>query len=321
MSDKRSGSLEFLSISQIRDTAKTALRSGFLDLKEYNIKNIYLDEDILIRYVPKVENKIAILSDICQIMAFITSFAGEELKNMGIQSISVEAMKEDKISLDNICVVTPINVAEEIGKGNIVDWLKNSTITSPNTTQKKVFLLVEGPTEINAYPILIKSISHPIFKLMCYPIKENLIEIFPYARHNLKSLLTFIEFEKNCYYVICDKDKSDEIMNLNREGYFKFGKYHILENGEFEDYVEPEILVEILENMNPGIGITIEYIEAGRKKGKSTSKIIQDYYYQFGKEYVFPGKPKLGEEIACFWVRNSIPKEIENIIFNVMNIS
>lgn len=97
--------------------------------------------------------------------------------------------------------------------------------------------------------------------------------------------------------------------------------YHILKNGEFEDYIEPEILVKILENINPGIGITTEFIDNDRKKGESTSKIILKYYHLYGKEHVFPGKPKLGEEIAHFWATNGIPKEIEGIIFSVMNVS
>lgn len=309
-----SGSLESLNINQILDVTKIALCNGFLDLKKYNLENISLvDNSILIHYVPNVENKVAIYSDICQIMAFITSFAGEELKKMGIYSIGIEAMTGGKTSSDNIYIVSTIDVAAEIGKGNIVYWLNNSIVNEPITSQKEVLLLVEGLTEINAYPI--------IFKSMGYPITAHRIKMFPYSEQNLKTVLSILEFKKNCYYLVCDKDKSDEIMNLDREGYFEFGTHHILEKGEFEDYVEPDTLVEILENLNPGIGITIEYIETNRKKGKSTSKIIQEYYYRFGNGHVFPGKPKLGEKIAHFWASNGIPEEIKDTIISVLNIS
>ncbi len=314
MNDKKQGSLESLNIDQILNVAKAALCKGFLDLKEYNVKNIFLgDNSVIIRYVPKVENRVAIYSDICQIMAFITSFAGEELKKMDVYSIGVEAITEGKTSSDNIYIASTINVAAEIGKGNVVYWLKNSIVNEPLTSQKEVLLLVEGSTEMNAYPIL--------FKSMGYPITAHRIKIFPYSEHNLKAVLSILEFKESHYYLVCDKDKSNEIMNLNREGYFKLGEYHILENGEFEDYVEPEILVNVLENMNHGIGITTEYIDINRKKGESTSKIIQKYYYLYGKKHVFPGKPKLGEEIANFWAMNGIPNAIKDIIFSVMNIS
>jgi hypothetical protein len=289
-------SLESLSINQILDIAKIALCSGFSDLKEYNVKNLSLGENsVLIYYTPKVENRVAIYSDICQIMAFITSFAGEELKKMGVYSIGVEAMTGGKTSSDNIHIASTINVAEEIGKGNVVYWLKNSIVNEPITAQNEVLLLVEGSTEINAYPILFKSMGHPI--------TAHRIKMFPYSEQNLRTVLSILEFEKSYYYLVCDKDKSDEIMNLDREGHFKLGEYHILENGEFEDYVEPELLVRVLENMNPGIGLNAKYIETNREKGKTTSKIIQEYYHRFGNEHVFPGKPKLGEEIAHFGLR------------------
>jgi hypothetical protein len=310
----KKASLESLDINQTLDIAKVALCKGFQGIKEYDVKSITLGEGgVLIYYIPKVENKVAIYSDICQIMAFITSFAGEELKKMGAYSIGVEAMKGGKTYSDNIYIVSTINVAEEIGKGNIVYWLKNSIVNEPYTAQKEVLLLVEGLTEINAYPVL--------FKSMGYPITAHRIKMFPYSEQNLKTVLSILEFKKECYYLVCDKDKSAEIMNLDRGDCFEAGSYHILEKGEFEDYIEPDILVKILEKINPGIGVTIEYIEAHRKKGKSTSKIIQDYYYQFGERYKFPGKPKLGKEIAHFWAHNGIPEEITDIIIRVMNIS
>ncbi len=305
---------EILDTSKLTDKELVMLSKQFQGIKKYDVKSITLGEGgILIRYIPKVENKIAIYSDICQIMAFITSFAGEELKKVGVHSIGVEAMKGGKKSSDNIYIVSTINVAEEIGKGNIVYWLKNSIVNEPYTAQKEVLLLVEGTTEVNAYPVL--------FKSMGYPITAHRIKMFPYSEQNLKTVLSILEFKKECYYLVCDKDKSAEIMNLDRRGCFELGSYHILEKGEFEDYIEPEILVKVLEKLNPKIGITIEYIETHRKKGKSTSKIIQDYYYQFGEHYKFPGKPKLGEETAHFWAQNGIPEEIEDIIIGVMNIS
>ncbi len=314
MSNEIPDLLKSLNINQILDIAKEALCGGLLDLREYDIKKISLSDDsVLIHYIPKVKNVVAIYSDICQIMAFIVSFTGKELKMIGVHHIGVEAINEGKTSSENIYIISSIDAAEEAGKGNVIYWLKNSIVNEPITVQKEVLLLVEGSTEIIAFPILFESAG--------YPIKAHRIKLFGYSEHNLKTLLTILEFKEIHYYLVCDNDKSDEIRNLVRGGYFKLRGYHILKNGEFEDYIEPEVLVKILENINPGIGIPTEFIDINRENGESTSKIIQKYYRLHGKEHVFPGKPKLGEEIAHFWATNGIPKEIEDIIFSVMNIS
>lgn len=315
MDKRKTTLLDNFDINQLIKTAKTALENGIFNLKEkYNIKDIILEDNyLLVHYIPKVDNKIAIYSDICQIMAFINGFIGEELKVIKVYSIGVEAVIIGQPSRDNIYIVSTIDVVKEIGRGNIVHWLKNSIVNEPISTQKEVLLLVEGPTEISAYPIL--------FKSMGYPMIAHRIHLYPYSEQNLKSVLSMLIYKEIYFYLVCDIDKSMDIIDLDRAGYFKFGGYHILKNGEFEDYVESDTLVQILEKIDPGIGIDAKYIDENRARGKATSKIIDDYYYRFGNEHVFPGKPILGKEIAQFWAKNNIPLEIRSIILNTMNIA
>jgi len=222
--------LKSLNINQILDIAKEALCGGLLDLREYDIKKISLSDDsVLIHYIPKVKNVVAIYSDICQIMAFIVSFTGKELKMIGVHHIGVEAINEGKTSSENIYIISSIDAAEEAGKGNVIYWLKNSIVNEPITVQKEVLLLVEGSTEIIAFPIL--------FESAVYPIKAHRIKLFGYSEYNLKTLLTILEFKEIHYYLVCDNDKSDEIRNLVRGEYFKLSGHHILKNGEWEDYI------------------------------------------------------------------------------------
>jgi hypothetical protein len=79
-------------------------------------------------------------------------------------------------------------------------------------------------------------------------------------------------------------------------------------------------LATILNAIDPSINLTKEYIEERRHKGKSTSRIISEYYNSIGQANKFPGKPKVGQEIASYWTIKGIPPEIRQIIANVMNI-
>jgi len=56
------------------------------------------------------------------------------------------------------------------------------------------------------------------------------------------------------------------------------------------------------------------------KSGKNTSRIVSEYYHSIGQTNRFPGKPRLGQEIANWWIENGIPPEIRQIITDVINI-
>ena len=298
---------------QITNTIKMALKNGpiFGMQKSINVINVVIEnKSLVVNYVPEVKNKISVYEDITQIMGFITAFIGADLETKRIYTLGVQAIVDRK---PYIYVVSPIVVAKEIGKGNIIYWMNNSIISESFTAQKEIFFMVEGPTELNAYPIL--------FKSMGFNINANRINIISYSNMNLRSLLWISKYKSDLYYLVCDNDKSQEISDLNKEGFFEYNNYHILKKGEFEDYVTSEALVQILERMNPGIGISIEYLDENRCNGKPTSKIITDYYYTRAEMFKFPGKPALGEEIANFWAQNGIPDEIKQIILDVMNIT
>ncbi len=297
--------------STLLTMARAALEHGTklgmtndIDIIDISIKN----KALLIDYRPKVKNKVAIYMNISQVMGFISGLFGDDSETRDIYNIGVQAIVDGK---PFIYIISPIDSAKAIGRGNAIYWLKNSIIS--DMSLKEVYLLVEGETEVNAYPIL--------FEARGYPLDTHLIKIIPYSNERLETVLSILDFTNENYYFTCDRDKTSEIDDLKRKGYFGHNNYYILSKGEFEDYVEAQAIVEILEKMTPGIGITTEYVEENRTRGKKTSKIILDYYYLRGTEYVFPGKPDLGKEIAHFWIERGIPEEIEGIILNVMNIA
>ena len=289
--------------------ARAGLEHGTkLGMTNFNIIDISIkNKALLIDYQPNVKNKVAIYCDISQVMGFISGLFGDDFETKDIHNIGVQAIVDGK---PFIYILSSIDSAKAIGRGEAIYWLKNSIIN--DMSLKEVYLLVEGLTEVSAYPIL--------FKAKRYPVDAHLIKILPYSNKNLETMLSILKFKNEKYYLICDRDKTSVIEDLKRKGYFDHNNCYILDKGEFEDYVEAQAIVEILEKMTPGIGITTEYVEENRTRGKKTSKIILDYYYIQGTEYVVPRKPKLGEEIALFWIERGIPKEIEGIILDVMNI-
>lgn len=293
-------------LSMVKAGLKNGTKFGLdndIDIIDISIKN----KALLIDYRPKVNNKVAIYMDISMIMGFIYGLLGDDLGKNTIHQIGVQAIID---GTPFIYILSPIDSAKAIAQGNAIYWLKNSIINDMDL--REVYLLVEGQTEVNAYPIL--------FKAKGYQVDSHLVKLVPYGNKNLETMLSILKFKSEKYCLICDKDKNSVREDLERQGYFEYNTCYILDKGEFEDYVEAQTLVEILEKMTPGIGITTEYIEENRKKGKKTSKIILDYYHKRDAEHVFPGKPKLGEEIALFWIKRGIPDEIEGIILDVMNI-
>jgi hypothetical protein len=316
--DKRQNTslLDHFSLSQILGVARKALEQGpdfpllgyMLD-KKFNISDMKIkDNALLIEYIPTFKNRNAIYVDICYIMSFIYNLLIDDLDAAKIYSIGVQAQVDSK---PFIYIFSPNDSINAIKKKNWVYWLKNSIIYEPFQDSIKILLLVEGPTETNAYPIL--------FNSMGCRIDAHGIDIFSFAESNLKTLLAILNYNKEKFYLTCDNDKSQEIIDLKRRGYLS-SNFHVLEKGEFEDYVTAEELITILKAIDPNINLTKEYIEERRLKGKSTSKIISEYYNSIGQANRFPGKPKLGQEIANYWTTKGMPFEIRQIIADVMNI-
>jgi hypothetical protein len=304
--------LSGIGISNLIKIANEALINGIrfgLD-HNYNVHSIKIsNHSLLIDYSPTVKNNIAIYSGINQIMCFISSFMGNELKKEQVSNIGVQAIVDQKPYL---YVISPFHAIEFAEKGDAITWLKNSMATEHFLSQVEVHFFVEGDTEVTAFPYL--------FENMGYPLQGHRIKLMEYAQMNLKTALQVMKYKELSYYLLADKDKKDIIEDLKREGYFQTN-CHILTIGEFEDYIHPEGLVQILNKLTPGLEITSKDIIDNRERGKNTSRIINDLYFLKDKKSHLPSKPEIGKEIALYWVENGIPEEIQNIINEVMNIT
>lgn len=317
MSKIKQGLLKNLPLSQVLDIAQKALEMGpdfplFGPLleKKYKIISFKLkDNTILVDYIPEIRNRTAIYEDLSYMMSFIRSFLGDDLEDIPVYNIGVQAKLEEK---PFIYMLSPIESIKAINNKNVIYWLKNSIIEEPFSYIRKTIFLVEGPTEFAAYPIL--------FNAMGYRIDAHNIDIFCFAKKNLETLISILHHNNERFFLLSDNDKSYEIANLKRIGYLG-SNYHILEKGEFEDYVDSSGLIHILESLDPGIGITQDYIESRRKTGKTSSKIISEYYYSINQVNNFPGKPKIGQEIANYWAENGIPDELQTVIKKVLNVA
>lgn len=95
----------------------------------------------------------------------------------------------------------------------------------------------------------------------------------------------------------------------------------ILKNGEFEDYIEPKSLIEILKIFTPEIELTPEYIIQNRSRGLATSKIIAKYYNEQSLRNQNPSKPDVAKLIAKYWVANEIPEEFLKIMNTVLDLA
>jgi hypothetical protein len=262
----------------------------------------------MIEYQPEFKNRTTIYGDICFIMNFAYNLLLDYLDKESIYSIGVQAQLDSKPYL---YIISPNDSIKAMKSKNWIYWLRNSLINEPFRIPQRVLLLVEGPTEMNSYPLLFESLGKRI--------DAHGIDILPYAESNLETLLAFLNYNKEKFYLTCDKDKRTIVMDMKRRGYLN-SNYHILEKGEFEDYINAEDLAIVLRSIDPDIEISKEYIEERKNNGKNASRIISEYYYSIGQTNRFPGKPKLGQEIANHWISKGIPKEIRQIINEVLNI-
>jgi hypothetical protein len=310
MSKRKPALMKNIPISLLLKDAQDALEMGFGLERKYKIISLILkDNTILIEYIPEVRNRTAIYADICCIISFIYSFLVDDLDDIPVYNIGVQAKVDGK---PFIFIISPKASAKEISKGNAIYWLKNSIIEEPFNYLRKIIFLVEGPTEFAAYPIL--------FNAMGYRIDAHNIDIICFAEYNLRTVLAILHHNNERFFLSCDKDKSNEMADLRRRGCLG-SNYHILERGEFEDYADSDSLANILELLNPGIGITQDFIELRRKTGKATSKIISEYYNSTNQVNKLPGKPKVGMEIANYWAEKGIPTEFQVIIKGVLNVT
>lgn len=288
----------------LREGNNYGLDKSFI-VNEVSIKN----NTLLVYYESEIDNRFAIYNDFALIIGFIYSFLVGEFEDNNIYNIGVRTTFSNKSEL---YILSPIESAKALSVGNTIYWLKNSIVNENLTYPTASYLLVEGESEIEAFPIL--------FKTMNVEIEQYKIKIIPYSKHKLRTMLTVLNIQKESFLLVCDKDKETEIKDLKREGLLD-NNYHVLEKGEFEDYVDPNSLIEILKKFTPDIDLHAEYITNNREKGISTSKIVEKYYHQESTQNQCPSKPDVAIKIAEFWANNEIPAEFKDIMIKTLNLT
>lgn len=298
--------------AQILDILKNALKDGNsygLD-KSFSINEvIFKNNALLVSYESEIDNRFAIYNDFALIISFVYSFLVGEFEENNIYNIGVRTTFSNKSEL---YILSPLESAKAISVGNTIYWLKNSIVNENLTYPSASYLLVEGESEIVAFPIL--------FRTMNVEIEEYKVTIIHYSKHKLHTMITVLNIQKEPFLLICDKDKEAEIHDLKREGLLN-NNFHILENGEFEDYIDPNSLIEILKMFTLDIDLQAEYIEQGRERGIGTSKIVAKYYYQESSKNQCPSKPDVAIKIAEFWADNEIPTEFKDIMVKTLNLT
>lgn len=173
---------------QILEIIKQALIHGNkygLD-KEFNVKDVEIkDHSLLVYYSSEVGNKFAIYNDFAVIIGFIYSFLIGEFLDNRIYNIGINAELNDK---NELYILSPIESAKAISEGNSIYWLKNSIVNEHLIYPAECYLLVEGESEVEAFPILFRAIN--------VDIDQYKIQIVPYSKHNLRTMLSVLNLKK-----------------------------------------------------------------------------------------------------------------------------
>lgn len=298
--------------NKVLSVLKTALLDGKnfgLD-KSFKVDDVVIkDNSIIVYYKTKSQNRFLIFHDFSHIIGFIHGFLVNDFDEQRIYNIGVHA---DCGNQKEVYILSPIESAKAIANGNAIYWLKNSIINEQITFPDETYLLVEGESELVVFPIIFKSIN--------VDIEHYKIRIYPYSKYNIKTMLSLLKHKNDSFFLVCDNDKEKEISDLKREGLLN-SNYHVLNEGELEDYISPPALIEILKSFTPDINLSEEYIEENRSKGLGTSKIVAKYYHQESLHNQNPSKPEVAVEIAKHWGKNGVPEEFINIMNKVLDFA
>ena len=165
---------EKLGKKQILEIIKQALKDGNnygLDksffVNEVSIKN----NAILVYYESEIYSRFLIYNDFALIIGFVYSFLVEEFKENNIYNIGVRTTFSDNSEL---YILSPIESAKAISEGNAIYWLKNSIVNEQLTYPIDSYLLVEGESEMEAFPILFRSIN--------IEIEQYKIKLIPFSK-------------------------------------------------------------------------------------------------------------------------------------------
>ncbi|MCK4500860.1 hypothetical protein KAU11_10195 [Candidatus Babeliales bacterium] len=304
--------LENFGEKQVLTIIKQALIDGNkfgLD-KNFNVIDVAIKNNaILVYYKSDIYNRFAIYNDFALIIGFVYSFLVGDFDKQKIFNIGVHTKFEGESEL---YILSPIESAKAISVGNAIFWLKNSLVNEQITYPADSYLLVEGESETEAFPILFRSIG--------IEIEQYKIKLITFSKHNLRTMLAVLNIKKEPFLLVCDKDKEKEISDLQREGLLD-SNFHILEKGEFEDYIDPPSLINILKTFTPDIELNTDYIESNRLRGLGTSKIIAKFYHQESIHNQNPTKPEVVKKIAQYWAQKEMPSEFAAIMKRTLNLT
>lgn len=234
----------------------------------FNVKELKIENNsVLVKLTPRFLNKVWLLGEMTAAMAFITGTLGDDNFGLDIYNVGIQAEKDGKTL---IRIISSVKEGKKAGSGEVISWLRNSHVEDFTDKIKKTIFLVEGETELTAFPVIMK-------ELYIDP-KGYIIDIVPFSKENIKSMLVMSKHYDMARFVLFDNDKKDVVKDLTKSNLLDEGEYHIFKKGEFEDYIPSNILADSLNDLSPGLNITEKHISEERTKNKRTVKIINDFY-------------------------------------------
>ena len=166
-------------------------------------------------------------------------------------------------------------------------------------------LIVEGDTELYAYPHLFR----------CIDINPRSlgISIIPVGGPNVKNMLMHARilkaYDLPCIIVV-DKNKLAEAQKVEAEKIPNVKMIHALEKGNFEEYLPLELMVEVLNELCGGEEISKFDVESEKPVENQLSRLVHERYPESRFEYL---KVRLGQEVGKKMVERGLKPDDEII--------
>jgi len=166
-------------------------------------------------------------------------------------------------------------------------------------------LIVEGDTELYAYPHLFRSIGmNPrslgisIISIGGPSVKKMLMHARILKAYNLPCI------------IVVDKNKLDEAQKIEAHKIANVKMVHALEKGNFEEYLPLELMVEVLNELCGGEKISKFDVEAGKPVENQLRRLVHERYE--GSRFDFLKVP-LGQEVGKRMVERGLKPDDEII--------
>ena len=164
-------------------------------------------------------------------------------------------------------------------------------------------MIVEGDTELYAYPHLFRCINiNP---------RSLGISIIPIGGPNVKKMLMHARILKAynmpCIIVV-DKNKLAEAQKIEAQKIPNVKMVHALEKGNFEEYLPLELLVEVLNYLCGGDEISKFDVDSEKPMENQLKKLVHEKYPTSRFEHL---KVKLGQEVGRLMVERGLKPDEE----------